>query len=94
MEKTEIEIVVKKNSITILTKENQITFSSSEEEIQVFSTAELSTSMLDDLERTKIVKVKRYSFSGNSNLILEKMFGYSNEAFTDCLVDLILKNNL
>lgn len=94
MKRTEIEVVIKKNSITILTKENQITFSSSDKEVKMFSTAKFSMLLLDEIEATKIVKVDNYSFNETASLILKKQFGYTNQAFIECLVDLIQKHNI
>lgn len=96
MIRTDIEVIIRKASITILTKDNQITFSPASEQVALFSTAEFTTPMLDELEKSKIVEVEEYAYSKESNAMIKinKRFGFSNEKFTDILTYVIEKYNL
>ncbi|MDO9634249.1 MAG: hypothetical protein Q7J05_04290 [Paludibacter sp.] len=94
MKRSDIQIVIRKASITILSAENQLTFSCCADVISLFSTANLSMKMLDELESSKIVEVESYTNNGGCRLILNAKFGYSSEKLTDVILDLVEKNNL
>lgn len=94
--RSDIEVFIRRNSITVLSSENQITFSSGKKEtISLFATAEFKTNMLDELEKSRIIRVESYSYSDESSLLnLTKQFGFKNETFIDVLISLIEKYNL
>ncbi|MEA4975695.1 MAG: hypothetical protein VB046_08175 [Paludibacter sp.] len=94
MKRSDIQIIIRKASITILTAENQLTFSCCADVISVFSTADLSMKMLDELESSKIVEVESYTNNGGCRLVLNVKFGYTSEKLTDILLDLVEKHNL
>lgn len=95
MKRSDIQVIVRKSSISILTNENQFTFSPSGEYIAMFSTAEFTTPMLDELEKSKIIEVDSYSYSEEAGTIkMNQKFGFTNEKFTDLLIDLIEKHDL
>ena len=95
MRRLDIEVVVRGASITVLTKDNQTTFSPAGEKIALFSTAEFTMPMLDELESSKILEIESYTYSDDSGTVkINKKFGFTNEIFTDILIDLIEKHNL
>lgn len=96
MIRADINVITRQSSITILTKDNQITFSPVRNQIALFSTAEWGTTMLDDLEKSKIVEVESYEYSDGSNAMLKinPKLGFSNEKFTNLLIFIIEKNDL
>lgn len=94
MKRSDIQIYIRKSSITILTVANQLTFSRSSDLISVFSTANFSMKILDELESSKIVEVNSYTNEDGCRLVMNAKFGYSSEKFTDVLLDIIEKYNL
>ena len=97
MIRPDISVIPRKASITILTKDNQMTFSpAAGENIYLFSTAQLTPRMFNELEKSKVVEVESCTYcSGNFVFVhIQKKFGFTNEILTDLLVDLIEKNGL
>lgn len=95
MRRSDIQIIARKASIIILTKDNQITFSPAGEKIALFTTAEFTMPMLDELEKSQVLEVDSYTYSGECGTVkVNKKFGFTNEIFTDLLIDLIEKFNL
>ncbi len=91
----DIEIIIRQSSTTVLSKSNQITFSKTGHLIALFTTAPFSTSMLDELESSKIVQVEEYNRDENTGTIkLMEKFGYSNEVFTDVITNVFIKYDL
>ena len=94
MIREDIKINISKASVTILTKNNQVTFSA-KGTLVVFTTANFTMPMLDELEKSKILRVDGYSYSGESGTIrIKKEFGFDNEKFIDLLIYLIEKYEL
>jgi len=96
MKRTDIEIIVRKSSATILSKNNQITYSSCNDKISLFSTADFSTKMLDEIESSKIVEIENYEQHVGSGcaLIMHKKFGYCTLKLQDVLLDIVEKYEL
>ena len=95
MIRSDIHTFIRKASITILTKENQMTFSLERDNIAMFTTAEFTMPMLDELEQSKIVEVDHYAYEGESGAIkLNKKFGFTEEKYINILIYLIEKYNL
>ena len=95
MKRSDIQVIARRSSITILTKDNQMTFSPVGNNIAMSCTAEITMLMLDELEKSKIIEVESYIYSeGFGAIKIYKKFGFTNEKFTDLLIDLIEKYNL
>ena len=94
-ERTDIEVVIRKSSITVLTGKNQMTFSPAGKNIALFTTANMTTQMLDELTKSQILEVESYTYSDDSGTLkINKMFGFENEKFIDILIYLVEKYDL
>ena len=90
-----INTYFRKESITLLSDKNQFTFSPAGEDIALFTTSEFTTPMLDELDKSGIVEVEHYTYTGETGTIrLCKKIGFENEKFTRMLVYIIEKYGL
>jgi|GEM_PF-6511487 len=96
MNRTDIQVIVRKSSMTILTKKNQLTFPTSGQIISVFSTAKLTPAMLDELDSSKIIEVEGFSWDDESttgSLRITKKDFFSNEKLIDIFIDIVEKHD-
>ena len=90
-----IQSFFRKYSMVLLSRDNLFTFSPVGEDLALFTTAEFTTTMLDELEKSGIVYVKHYTYTGEAGTIrFYKKFGFENEKFTHMLMYLIEKYGL
>jgi hypothetical protein len=88
MTREDIEVQQTKDSITIKSYSNFMTFGKDGKKI--YSSAKLTTNMLDDIESSKIVVVQECNFE-KGLIILTPLTFFTIEKFTDVLVSLFEK---
>ena len=91
MIREDIEVRQAKNSITIKSYSNFMTFDKKGKKI--YSSAKLTSQMLDDIESSGIVSVEECNFE-KGFILLKPLDFFSIEKFTDVLISLFEKYNL